>query len=66
MNPTLRTALGWLSAVLLNVGVLAFVAGLVLPRVDGGNPVLATGIVLCILGVATGAVWLVASRATRS
>lgn len=65
MNPTLRTAVGWLAAVLINAGVLVFVAGLVLPRVGGGNPVLATGIVLCILGAALGAVWLVASRATH-
>ena len=66
MNPTLRTALGWLAAVLVNVGVLAFIAGLVVPHGAGGNPVLVTGVVLCILGAAVGAVWLVASRATRS
>jgi membrane-bound ClpP family serine protease len=65
VNPTLRTAVGWLAAVLINVGVLVFVAGLVLPRVGGANPVLVTGIVLCILGAALGAVWLVASRATH-
>lgn len=66
MNPTLRTALGWLAAVLVNVGVLLFVAGLILPRAGDGDPVLATGIVLCIAGLAVGAVWLAASRATRS
>ncbi len=63
MNPTLRTAFGWLSAVLLNAGALAFVAGLVLPREGGGDPVLVTGTVLCVLGLAAGAAWLLSAPA---
>jgi len=57
--------LGWLAAVLINVGVLALLAGLLLPRVGGGDPVLVTGIVLCIAGLGAGAAWLFASRQAR-
>lgn len=64
MRPTLRTALGWASAVLLNLGALTFIAGLLLPRSgSGGNTVLITGITLCAAGLAAGVGWMYASRA---
>lgn len=62
MKATLRTTLGWVAAVLLNVGVIAFVLGLVLPRVGGGSPVLVTGIALCVAGLVAGAAWMLLSR----
>ena len=62
VKATLRTTLGWLAAVLINVGVVAFVLGLVLPRVDGSSPVLVTGVALCIAGLAVGTAWLYVSR----
>ena len=37
MNATLRTALGWVAAVLLNVGALLVVVGLLVPRTGGGD-----------------------------
>jgi hypothetical protein len=64
VKPTLRTALGWVAALLLNIGALTFIAGLVLPRAgDSGSAVLVTGIVLCAVGLAAGAGWMFASRA---
>ncbi|MGN7800159.1 hypothetical protein [Leifsonia sp. 22587] len=58
MNATLRTALGWVAAVLLNVGVFLVVAGLILPRTGGDAPVLGVGAALCVVGVVAGAGWL--------
>ena len=58
MNATLRRTLGWLAAVLLNVGALLFLAGLLLPPTGGDTPVLGVGVALCVLGLAAGAVWL--------
>lgn len=64
VRPTLRTALGWASAVLLNVGALTFIAGLLLPRSGAsGTAVLITGVTLCATGLAAGAGWMFASRA---
>ncbi|WP_431278747.1 LPXTG cell wall anchor domain-containing protein [Leifsonia poae] len=64
MRPTLRTALGWAAALLLNIGALTFIAGLVLPRTgSSGSAVLFTGIGLCAVGLAAGAGWMFASRA---
>jgi hypothetical protein len=63
VRPTLRTALGWASALLLNIGALTFIAGLVLPHTGSGNAVLVTGVALCAAGLATGAGWMLASRA---
>jgi len=58
MNATLRTTLGWLAAVLLNVGALLVVVGLLLPRAGGDVSVLGVGAVLCAAGLAAGAGWL--------
>ena len=58
MNATLRTTLGWLSAVLLNIGALLVVVGLLLPRAAGDVSVVGVGGVLCVLGLAAGAAWL--------
>lgn len=58
MNATLRTALGWVAAVLLNVGVFLVVVGLILPRSGGDAPVLGVGAGLCAVGVLAGAGWL--------
>lgn len=58
MNATLRTTLGWISAVLLNVGALLFVAGLLLPRTGGDAPVLGVGVGMCAIGLVVGAGWL--------
>ncbi|WP_285114888.1 hypothetical protein [Leifsonia sp. fls2-241-R2A-40a] len=57
MNATLRRVLGWISAVLLNVGALLFVVGLVLPR-TGGVTALGVGVGLCVIGLVAGAGWL--------
>ncbi|WP_223692882.1 hypothetical protein [Leifsonia poae] len=62
MSPTARAVLGWVSALLLNVGALTFVAGLVLPRAEGATTIV-TGVALCLFGAAAGAFWLLASRA---
>lgn len=62
VKATLRTTLGWLAAVLINVGVVAFALGLLLPRVGGNAPVLVTGIALLVVGVAVGAAWMFVSR----
>jgi hypothetical protein len=58
MNATLRTALGWVAAVLLNVGAFLVVVGLLLPRPGGNAPVLIVGAVCCVVGLAAGAGWL--------
>ena len=63
MNATLRTTLGWVAAVLVNVGALLFVIGIRLPGAGGGVSVLTVGIVLCILGLVGGLAWLIGGRA---
>lgn len=62
MNAALRTTLGWIAAVLLNVGALLFVVGLIVPR-TGDAPVLTVGIATLLLGVVVGAGWLAGGRA---
>ncbi|MFP3467088.1 hypothetical protein [Leifsonia sp. SIMBA_070] len=64
MNATLRTALGWVAAVLLNVGAFLVVVGLLLPRADGDAPVLGVGAGMCVVGLLVGAGWL-AGRPSR-
>ncbi|ANF32090.1 hypothetical protein A0130_10770 [Leifsonia xyli] len=58
MNATLRTALGWVAAVLLNVGAFLVVVGLLLPRAGGDVSVLLVGAVCCAVGLGAGAGWL--------
>lgn len=58
MNATLRTTLGWVAAVALNVGALLVVVGLLLPRTGGDSPVLGVGVGMCVLGLVAGACWL--------
>lgn len=65
MKATLRTTLGWIAAVLVNVGAVTFVFGLVLPRVNGGEPLFVSGIALCVAGLAAAAGWALASRRPR-
>ncbi|ERK73261.1 hypothetical protein [Leifsonia aquatica] len=62
MNAALRRTLGWIAAVLLNVGALLFVVGLIVPRTGGGISVLALGIGLCVAGLAIGAGWMFGGR----
>lgn len=62
MNAALRRTLGWIAAVLLNVGALLFVVGLILPRAGGSISVLALGIGVCVVGLVVGAGWLFGSR----
>ncbi|WP_431219479.1 hypothetical protein [Leifsonia xyli] len=64
MNATLRTTLGWLAAVLLNVGAFLVVVGLVLPGTGGGTPALGVGVGMCALGAVAGVCWL-AGRPAR-
>ncbi len=58
--------LGWVAAVLLNVGTLLFIVGLVVPHGDGPAVVLLVGIALVVAGLAAGATWLYASRSPRA
>ena len=62
MNAALRRTLGWIAAVLLNVGALLFVVGLIVPRAGGTVSVLAVGVGLLIGGLAVGAGWFLSSR----
>ncbi|WP_348789419.1 hypothetical protein [Leifsonia sp. NPDC080035] len=62
MNAALHTTLGWIAAVLLNVGALLFVVGLIVPR-TGGSPVLTVGVGALALGAVVGAGWLAGGRA---
>jgi membrane-bound ClpP family serine protease len=63
MKPQTRiSVLGWIAAVLLNVGTLLFIAGLVVPHGDGPGVVLIAGIALIAVGLASGAGWLFAAR----
>jgi hypothetical protein len=67
MNPKTRVSvLGWVAAVLLNVGALLFIVGLVVPHGDGPAGVLVAGIVLIVAGLAVGAGWLYAARTPRA
>ncbi|WP_345762590.1 hypothetical protein [Diaminobutyricibacter sp. McL0608] len=62
MPKTTTSVLGWVAAVLLNVGALLFIVGLLIPHGDGPSGVLVTGIALVVVGLAAGAAWLLASR----
>ncbi|QNE36305.1 hypothetical protein [Leifsonia shinshuensis] len=64
MNAALRTTLGWVAAVLLNLGAVLFVIGLILPR-SGDTSILQVGIWMLVIGAVVGGVWLYASRGTR-
>ncbi|GAA4138941.1 hypothetical protein [Leifsonia shinshuensis] len=61
MNAALRTTLGWVAAVLLNLGAVLFVVGLIVPR-SGDTSILAVGIGMLVAGLIVGAVWLYGSR----
>ncbi|MEY9852401.1 membrane-bound ClpP family serine protease [Leifsonia sp. EB41] len=61
MNAALRTTLGWVAAVLLNLGAVLFVVGLIVPR-SGDASILEVGIGMLVVGAIVGAVWLYASR----
>ena len=63
MNAALRTTLGWVAAVLLNLGAVLFVIGLILPR-SGDTSILQVGIWMLVIGAVVGGVWLYASRRT--
>ena len=62
-SKTTATVMGWVAAVLVNVGTLLFIVGLVVPHGDGPGGVLVGGIVLVAVGLAAGAGWLFAARA---
>ncbi|MDN4613376.1 hypothetical protein P5G50_02820 [Leifsonia sp. F6_8S_P_1B] len=62
MNAALRRTLGWIAAVLLNVGAVLFVVGLVVPHGPGGVPLWLVGAVLCVVGLAFGAGWMLTNR----
>lgn len=64
MNAALRTTLGWVAAVLLNLGAVLFVIGLIVPR-TGGAPILGIGIGLLVAGLAVGAFWMYGNRGRR-
>ena len=64
MNAALRTTLGWVAAVLLNLGAVLFVVGLIVPR-SGDVSVLEIGIAMLVVGLLVGAVWLFGSRGAR-
>ena len=65
MNAALRTTLGWIAAVLLNVGAALFLVGLIVPRTDGGVPLFAVGIALLAAGLAAGGGWMLGGRDRR-
>ncbi|UAJ79384.1 hypothetical protein IT072_19710 [Leifsonia sp. ZF2019] len=62
MNAALRRTLGWIAAVLLNVGALLFVVGLIVPRAGGTISVLTVGVGLLIGGLVIGTGWFLSSR----
>lgn len=64
MNAALRTTLGWVAAVLLNLGAVLFVVGLVVPRSDDA-PILGVGVGMLLTGLAVGSVWMCGSRRER-
>lgn len=55
MKTALRTALGWIAAVLVNLGMLLFAAGLLVPRTDA-SPALGAGIGTLAAGALGGSV----------
>ena len=57
--------LGWVAAVLLNVGTLLFIVGLIVPHGDGPGVTLLVGIALIVVGLAVAVAWLYASRSRR-
>ncbi|WP_426625787.1 hypothetical protein ACPPVW_06970 [Leifsonia sp. McL0607] len=61
MNAGLRRTLGWVAAVLLNLGAVLFLVGLILPP-TGDAPILGVGIGMLLVGLAIGAVWLSGER----
>ncbi|MCI0156960.1 hypothetical protein KNO15_09665 [Leifsonia shinshuensis] len=61
MNAALRRTLGWVAAVLLNLGAVLFVVGLLVPR-TGDTSILGIGIGMLLIGLAVGAVWMYANR----
>ncbi|MEY9952237.1 hypothetical protein [Leifsonia sp. EB34] len=61
MNAALRTTLGWVAAVLLNLGAVLFVVGLIVPR-SGDASILEVGIGMLVGGAIVGGVWLYGSR----
>ena len=66
MNPKTRVSvLGWVAAVLLNVGTLLFIVGLIVPHGDGPAVTLLVGIALIVVGLAVAVGWLYASRSRR-
>lgn len=62
MNAAVRRALGWIAAVLLNVGALLFVVGLIVPRAGGTVALPAVGVALLIAGLVVGAAWFLSAR----
>lgn len=60
------SVLGWVAAVLLNIGALLFIIGLVVPHGDGPSAVLIVGIALVVAGLAAGVGWLLAGRGPRA
>jgi hypothetical protein len=64
MNAALRRTLGWVAAVLLNLGAVLFVIGLILPR-SGDASIVQVGIGMLVIGAVVGGVWLYVSRGTR-
>jgi hypothetical protein len=62
MNAALRRTLGWIAAVLLNVGAILFVVGLILPHGSGGPPLWVVGASLCVVGLAFAAAWMLTTR----
>lgn len=63
MNAALRRTLGWVAAVLLNLGAVLFLVGLIVPRTEDA-PVLGIGIGMLLIGVAVGAVWIYGNRSS--
>jgi VIT1/CCC1 family predicted Fe2+/Mn2+ transporter len=61
MNAALRTTLGWVAAVLLNLGAVLFVVGLIVPRSDGTS-IAGVAVGMLVAGLAAGAFWLYGSR----
>ena len=62
MNAALRTTLGWIAAVLINVGAVLFVIGLIVPRGAGGVSMVGVGAACALLGLVAGGVWMLGSR----
>ncbi|AGW42633.1 hypothetical protein O159_27420 [Leifsonia xyli subsp. cynodontis DSM 46306] len=56
MKTALRTALGWIAAVFVNLGALLLVAGILVPRTNG-SPALDVGIGMLAAGAIAGVGW---------